>query len=234
MGRVGSSTEGSQLTGAHCPPQQVRKHLGASTRCAGDGVIVLVNINEDGKQAVSGMWEMLSAALSTHSQTSQANPSLSMPLLVGSPRNAGYRRVPHTPGNQQGGPTQGCVVQWSEGSALPCYQQRPVQPPRHSISPLAPLPSRVCSELTQAEQTHCGCPMSCPVWKMGEDFLMAAWVRCVLLPAHPWGHLGSCHPLVIRTPSCYPSPAGDGVKDPALGVGADYVAQGCRRQEWAA
>lgn len=69
---------------------------------------------------------------------------------------------------------------------------------------------------------------------MGEDFLMAAWVRCVLLPAHSWGQLGSCHPLGIPTASCYTSAAGDGVKDPALGVSADHVAQGCGRQEWAA
>lgn len=163
VGWVGSGTEGPQLTGAHCPPQQVRKHLGAGTRCAGDGVVVLININEDGKQAVSGMREMLRVALSTHSQMSEANPSLSTLLLAGSPRNAGYRRVPHAPGNQRGGPAQGCVVQQCEGSVLPHYQQRPAQPPRRSISPLAPLPSRACSKLAQAEQTRCGCPMSCPV-----------------------------------------------------------------------
>lgn len=62
--------------------------------------VALVKINEGGKWAAAGMREILRVALSTHSQISQANPSLSMQIPAPSPRTAGDTGATHAPGDQ--------------------------------------------------------------------------------------------------------------------------------------
>lgn len=156
VGQVGSGGERPWLTKACHPPQRVRKPLGAGTRSAllRGVVVALVKINEGGKRAAAGMREILRVALSTHSQISQANPSLSMQIPAASPRTAGETGATLLAIKplQRGSPAHGCLVQRCE---QPCTLPSPPFPspqagqalpaaPLSAASSVAPLAGALC------------------------------------------------------------------------------------------
>lgn len=140
----------------------------------------------------------------------QANPSLSMPIGMASPRTAGEQgHVPALQPLQQGRPAQAAVV--SSGVSVPVSLPvgralliSPAQLPRLpcSISPATFLPPGACSVPSSAIAQ---CPSR--QRRMGEDVLMVAWVRCVLAACTPWGSDGIS--ALIHSPPSYPSHQGD-------------------------
>lgn len=133
--------------------------------CSWVGVVVLVRTNQSGKWAVAGMWEILHVAFSTRSQALQANPSLSMPIGMASPRGcwgAGPRSCP--PALAAGKPSPGCSGEqccvspcpslWA-GLALSAHHSSPA---RHALSPQPPSFLLGCAVLP----AQCHCPMSFP------------------------------------------------------------------------
>lgn len=177
--------------------------------CSWVGVVVLVRTNQSGKWAVAGMWEILRVAFSTCSQALQANPSLSMPIGMASPRAAGEQgHVPALQPLQQGSPAQAAVVSSAVCPHVPpCGQGWPYQPITAPPPAMLCLPSHLpsswgvqCSQLSVIAQ----CPSR---QSMGEDVLMVAWVRCVLAACTPRGSDGIS--ALIHSPPSSPSHQGD-------------------------
>lgn len=164
------------------------------------------------------MWGILQAALSTPSRALQANPSLSMPIGMVSPRAAGEPRATFL--GREAQPRLLCAVvrvaPLPRVPVSPCpspgqgLSAGPAQLPRlpGSISPAAFLPPGACRAHKPAAVAQCPSRGR----KMGEEVLMVAWVRCVLAACTPRGSDGIS--ALIHTPSSYPSHHRDVVLSP--------------------
>lgn len=157
---------------------------------------------------MAGMWGILQAALSTPSRALQANPSLSMPIGMVSPRAAGEPRATFL--GREAQPRLLCaVVRVAPLPRVPVSLPRAGFISRPSAAPPPAglhLPSRFPSSWgVPGSQTCCRCPMSFPREENGRGGsnggVGEVCAGCLHAPGIRWDLSTHPYPIFLPQPS---------------------------------